>query len=50
MAKLNKRGQGQRNRKIKESIAESIIMLIWGIMKWTIFLPITLLVLLFKKK
>lgn len=50
MAKYNKRGQGQRNRRAKEGIAEGIVMLIWGLMKWTIFLPITLLFVIFKKK
>jgi len=50
MAKLNKRGQGQRNRKVKQGLAEALVMFIWGILKWTIFLPITLIFLIFKKK
>jgi hypothetical protein len=50
MAKLNTRGQRQRNRKAKEGLAETFVMLIWGILKWTIFLPITLVALIFKKK
>jgi|TARA_B110000238_G_scaffold166020_1_gene181519 hypothetical protein len=48
--KLNKKGQGQRNRKAKEGLAEGLVMLVWGILKWTIFLPITLVLLIFKKK
>ena len=50
MAKINKRGQGQRNRKAKESLAEMFVMLIWGALKWTIFLPITLIALIFRRK
>ena len=49
MVKLNKRGQGQRNRRAKEGIIEGLVTIIWGLMKWTIFLPITLLFLIFKK-
>ena len=48
--KLNKKGQGQRNRKAKEGLAAGLVMLVWGILKWTIFLPITLVLLIFKKK
>ena len=55
--KLNKRGQGQRNRRAKETLAKGLIdlfigllSLAWTIVKWTIFLPITLLFVIFKKK
>ena len=48
--KFNTRGQGQRNRKAKKVFAELFVMGIWWIMKWTIFLPFTLLYVIFKKK
>ena len=55
--KFNARGQGQRNRKSKKVFAELFVMGIWWIMKgiwwimkWTIFLPFTLLYVIFKKK
>lgn len=44
------RSLGQKKRKVKESIAELFINLIWLTLKWTVFLPITLLFILFKKK
>jgi len=31
MAKFNKKGQGQRNRKAKEGVAELFVMGIWGL-------------------
>jgi len=48
--KANKRGVGQAKRRAKEGLAETLVMFIWGILKWTIFLPITLIALIFKKK
>lgn len=47
--KLNKKSAGQNTRRAKEGIAELIVMSIWGILKWTLFLPITLLFKIFKK-
>ena len=44
------RSLGQKKRKAKESIAELLVNLIWVALKWTFFLPITLLFVLFKKK
>lgn len=44
------RSLGQKKRKAKESIAELLVNLIWLSLKWTVFLPITLLFVLFKKK
>lgn len=48
--KNHNRSLGQKKRKAKESIAELFINLIWLLLKWTVFLPITLLFILFKKK
>jgi len=47
--KLNKRGLGQRKRKVKQDLAEGMFSLIWTILKWTILLPFTILYLIFKK-
>lgn len=44
------RSLGQKKRKAKEGIAELLVNLIWLALKWTVFLPITLLFVLFKKK
>jgi len=49
MKNLN-RSLGQKKRKAKEGVAELIVNLIWIALKWTFFLPITLLFMLFKKK
>jgi|SaaInlStandDraft_2_1057019.scaffolds.fasta_scaffold1015722_1 hypothetical protein len=46
--KLNKRGLGQRKRKVKQDLAEGMFSLIWTILKWTILLPFTILYLIFK--
>ena len=55
--KLSKRSFGQKQRRAKEAAAKGIIDLFigllslgWTIAKWTIFLPITLLFVIFKKK
>jgi|TARA_B100000497_G_scaffold121920_1_gene152353 hypothetical protein len=45
-----KRSVGQKKRKAKEGFAELILSLIWGLMKWTIFLPFTIIFMLFKNK
>lgn len=44
------RSLGQKKRKAKEGLAELIVNLLWTALKWTVFLPITLLFILFKKK
>lgn len=44
------RSLGQKKRKTKESLAELIVDLIWTVLKWTVFLPITLLFILIRKK
>lgn len=53
----NNRSLGQRKRRANEAAAKGLIdlfigllSLAWTIIKWTIFLPITLLFVLFKKK
>jgi len=47
--KLNKKGLGQRNRKVKKDLAESIISLTWTLLKWTILLPFTIIYFVIKK-
>ena len=47
--KLNKKGLGQRKRKVKQSFAELVFSLIWTILKWTILLPFTIVYYLIKK-
>ena len=48
--KANKRGVGQAKRRAKESLAETLVMFIWAILKCTLFLPITIIALILKKK
>lgn len=48
MGNLNRKA-GQRSRRAKESIASALIDLLIFVFKWTIFLPITLIVLLIRK-
>jgi hypothetical protein len=48
--KSMKRSYGQKKRRAKESLAELLVNLIWGILKWTIFLPFTLIFKLLKRK
>lgn len=48
MSKI-KRSLGQKKRKAKKDVAELLLGLIWAILKYTIFLPITLLFLIFKR-
>ena len=40
------RSLGQKKRKAKEGLAELIVNLLWTALKWTVFLPITLLFIL----
>tara|TARA_Y100000385_G_C12997407_1_gene595567 strand:+ start:940 stop:1095 length:156 start_codon:yes stop_codon:yes gene_type:complete len=47
--KLNKKGLGQRKRKVKQDLVESIFTLTWTLMKWTILLPFTIIYLAIKK-
>tara|TARA_B100001057_G_C22858259_1_gene953489 strand:- start:401 stop:556 length:156 start_codon:yes stop_codon:yes gene_type:complete len=47
--KLNKKGLGQRKRKVKQDLAEGIFSLIWTILKWTILLPFTIIYMMIKK-
>jgi len=47
--KLNKNGLGQRKRKVKQDLVESIFTLTWTLMKWTILLPFTIIYLAIKK-
>ena len=47
--KLNKKGLGQRKRKVKQSFAELVFSLIWTILKWTILLPFTIIYMTIKK-
>ena len=55
--KLSNRSLGQKQRRANETMAKGLIGLFigllslgWTIAKWTIFLPITLLFVIFKKK
>lgn len=44
-----KRKYGQRNRRAKETVVGAIIDLLVFILKWTIFLPFTLIIMMFRK-
>ena len=48
--KNSKRSLGQKKRRAKEGIAELIVNVVWFSLKWTVFLPFTLLFIVFKKK
>ena len=51
--KFNNRGQGQRNRRAKESFAKLVLDLLWFIIKWSFmiaFFPITIIYFLFIRK
>lgn len=48
MKKIN-RSIGQKKRKAKNDMAEGCLTLIWTVLKYTIFLPITLIYLIYKK-
>ena len=48
MKKINK-SLGQKKRKAKNDMAEGCLTLIWNILKYTIFLPFTILYLIIKR-
>jgi len=48
--KFNKRAVGQRKRKFENDMITGLFNLIWSILKWTIFLPFTILFKIFKNK
>lgn len=49
MRNLNRK-YGQSKRRAEESIAKLIIELLWFILKWTLFLPFSLIYIIMKKK